>query len=60
MDGDYRIRFDLPAGYLFTFLEAGDDFEKDSDADPLTGDSGIFTLPPDTHIRDIDAGLVQS
>lgn len=60
VDGDYRIRFDLPAGYLFTFLEAGDDFEKDSDADPLTGDSGIFTLPPDTHIRDIDAGLIES
>lgn len=60
VDGDYRVRFVLPAGHLFTVPEAGDDFETDSDADPLTGDSGIFTLPPATDIRDIDAGLVQS
>ncbi|MDD4102134.1 MAG: choice-of-anchor A family protein, partial [Kiritimatiellae bacterium] len=60
VDGDYRIRFDLPAGYLFTFVEAGEDFQTDSDADPLTGDSGIFTLPSATNIRDIDAGLILS
>lgn len=60
VDGDYRVRFVLPAGHLFTALEAGEDFEKDSDADPLNGDSGVFTLPPATDIRDIDAGLIQS
>ncbi|MDD3546427.1 MAG: choice-of-anchor A family protein, partial [Kiritimatiellae bacterium] len=54
------VRFVLPAGYLFTAPEAGEDYEADSDADQLTGDSGVFDLPPGTDILDIDAGLIES
>lgn len=60
VDGDYRVRFVLPANHLFTLPGIGDDAEKDSDADALTGDSGVFPLPLATDRRDIDAGLIQS
>ena len=58
VDGQYRIRFTQPAGYLFTSTSQDD--EKDSDADQLTGKTELLTLAPNTNRWDVDAGLIVS
>ncbi len=60
VDGDYRVRFTLPAGYLFTEPQVGGDGTKDSDADPVTGLTPVFALLPGEHIRHVDAGLMET
>ena len=42
--GDYRIRFTLPAGYSFTPQAAGSDTTLDSDPDPTTGVTPVFSI----------------
>lgn len=55
-NGNYYIKFVLPSGYLFTSQNADSDDTIDSDADPSTGETPIFTYSgtPDTTI---DAGV---
>ena len=42
--GDYRIRFTLPEGYSFTSQSSGSDSTADSDADPATGTTPVFSI----------------
>ncbi|MBE1877858.1 SdrD B-like domain-containing protein [Myceligenerans pegani] len=59
--GDYSVGFsDLPEGTVFTVQGAGDDPALDSDADPVTGQTGVYSLTeevPDR--RDVDAGIYE-
>ncbi|MEU4388761.1 SdrD B-like domain-containing protein [Promicromonospora sp. NPDC023805] len=59
--GDYSVGFtDLPDGMVFTELGAGDDPAVDSDADPVTGQTGSYTLTEEVPDRlDVDAGIYE-
>lgn len=54
-DGSYFIEFILPGKYHFTAPNLGDE-DADSDADPLTGRTELFTA--DTSASFFDAGLI--
>ncbi len=57
--GSYILEFETPAGYEITKQHQGTDFTKDSDIDPVTGRTGILSLPDGTYRNwDIDAGYV--
>ncbi|OQB28039.1 MAG: Serine-aspartate repeat-containing protein D precursor [Chloroflexi bacterium ADurb.Bin180] len=56
--GDYRIGFVAPAGLGFTAANIGSD-ATDSDANPTTGLTGVYTIGPHTADLSVDAGLVQ-
>lgn len=60
--GDYIIVFaNLPAGFDFTTPNnPGGTEATDSDPNPLTGQTDVFTLPPATNLTDIDAGIFTS
>lgn len=62
VEGDYRVEFVLPvnAAYAFTEPKQGSDTEKDSNANKVTGKTGLIELPAGVHRRDIDAGLVST
>ncbi|MFV9504440.1 MAG: SdrD B-like domain-containing protein [Oscillochloridaceae bacterium umkhey_bin13] len=56
--GSYRVGFsELPEGYTFTTPRVGPP-DGDSDADPITGLSGISTLSPGDRDLTIWAGLI--
>jgi hypothetical protein len=55
--GDYHLEFDLPAGYVFTLMDQGMDDELDSDVDPSTGATAVFTLAEDETNLTLDAGM---
>ena len=57
--GQYRVRFELPAGYDFTRRLVGTDTGLDSDADQTTGVTGCVTLVADQFDPTVDAGLVE-
>ncbi len=58
--GDYKVTFSgLPAGFEFTTPNVGSD-SLDSDADPFTGKTDVFTLAAGESNQTIDAGLVQT
>jgi protocatechuate 3,4-dioxygenase beta subunit len=44
--GEYRIAFSVPSGYYVSPFQRGNDRSIDSDADPATGLTPIFTLTP--------------
>ncbi|MGB9753387.1 SdrD B-like domain-containing protein [Roseiflexus castenholzii] len=44
--GEYRIAFSVPPGYYVSPPHRGSDRGNDSDADPATGQTPIFTLTP--------------
>ena len=57
--GDYYLTFtDLPTGYVFTGQDHGSDNALDSDADPATGRTAVFTLATGQNDDTRDAGLV--
>ena len=56
--GQYRVRFELPAGYDFTARGVGGDVGLDSDADVATGVTGCVALAAGETNATIDAGLV--
>ncbi|MEI7685833.1 MAG: SdrD B-like domain-containing protein, partial [Planctomycetota bacterium] len=56
--GNYRIRFTAPAGFSFTTVNSPvANANTDSDADPITGTSGLVTVLTNTPNTSIDAGL---
>lgn len=55
--GDYSVAFILPEGFEFTAQDVGDD-AADSDADPTTGMTGIYSLEAGETDLTADAGLV--
>lgn len=57
----YYLSFtNLPANYQFTSNGAGNDDEKDSDVDPLTGNTPVVTPGVGDNLGYIDAGIVNS
>ncbi len=53
----YNLRFDLPVGFDFSPRDQGADDSLDSDADPVTGDTAIFSLTEFTDATGWDAGM---
>jgi len=60
LPGDYRVTFEPPPGYDFTLQNRGSDEARDSDADPITGMTGVVTLAPGEINLDVDAGLFRA
>ncbi|MFC7477028.1 SdrD B-like domain-containing protein [Dankookia sp. GCM10030260] len=58
--GQYKLQF-LPAGatasYLFSAADAGADDTRDSDANPASGKTGVYTLTNGTTDTSVDAGV---
>ena len=57
--GSYYLEFVAPAGYAFTLANQGANPALDSDADPMTGQTPVFTLSA-SHNLTLDAGLYQT
>jgi uncharacterized repeat protein (TIGR01451 family) len=55
--GDYYVQFILPAGYVFVPGDQGPNDALDSDADPSTGNTAIFTLAAGQSDTSWDAGM---
>ncbi|MCP4089329.1 MAG: hypothetical protein GY746_06010, partial [Gammaproteobacteria bacterium] len=55
--GDYVAEFILPSGYKFAPQYQGEDTGADSDADVVTGQTGIITLDPGETDLTVDAGM---
>lgn len=61
----YQIQFTLPSGYVFTLQNQGADPTKDSNADPLTGQTDPFAIQrangshPTSVDNTLDAGMTQ-
>ena len=54
---EYYIEFILPIGYEFSPQNQGNDDTIDSDANPITGKTDIFSLSVDEDNNTIDAGM---
>ncbi len=55
--GAYQVGFTRPADYQFSPFGQGGDPALDSDADPVTGRSGLIVLAPGATNDTVDAGL---
>ena len=55
--GDYCIEFITPTGYIISPQDAGNDDAGDSDADPLSGQTGTINLQEGENDLTWDAGL---
>ncbi len=55
--GDYSLAFSLPSIYSFTVQDVNGD-SSDSDVDPSTGETDVFTLAGGTVDKTRDAGLI--
>jgi uncharacterized repeat protein (TIGR01451 family) len=58
--GEYELAFLLPFGREFTIQGAGTDPALDSDADPVDGTFGPFTVAVGGSVDNIDAGLIDA
>ena len=58
--GDYQIKFDIQAGYFASMQDAGADDTVDSDGDPVTGLTSVFTLAGGEDNPTLDMGLYQT
>jgi len=56
--GNYYVEFVLPAGLNFTTADSGSNDQLDSDANPTTGRTDVFTLVTNQFDRSRDAGLL--
>lgn len=55
--GDYHLRFTLPPGLAFVDQDAGSDDGIDSDVDPATGRTAVFTVAAGQTVGHLDAGV---
>jgi Tol biopolymer transport system component len=55
--GTYQVQFDLPSAYSVTQANATDD-ALDSDLDPATNRTGLYTLAVDENNQTVDAGFI--
>ncbi len=55
--GDYFVQFEAPDGFVFTVNDQGGDDMLDSDADPMTGRTGCFSIDSMTVNLNVDAGM---
>jgi uncharacterized repeat protein (TIGR01451 family) len=58
VSGDYRVHFGLPDGFEYTIPGATASVDDDSNADQVTGRSGVFTVGPNQADLSRDGGLV--
>ena len=60
--GDYRVRVVAPAGSSISPRDQGSVETADSDVDPTSGESDLFslTLPTTPAVSSVDAGIVRS
>lgn len=58
--GNYLVEFELPTGTSFANKDVGGDDTKDSDADAVTGRTGVITLAGSSNDRDADAGILNA
>ncbi len=56
-DGWYYLEFVIPPGATFSPQDQGGDEALDSDADPVTGQTGLFQIVGTAVNLDLDAGL---
>ena len=56
--GEYYIAFRPPVGFSFTLQDQAGGDDADSDADPATGRTALFTVTSGLGIDSIDAGLI--
>lgn len=57
--GSYYLIFsDTDGVYMLTQQDQGGNDNVDSDADPLTGETAVFTVAPDETISNLDAGFL--
>ncbi len=59
LPGQYVVGFVLPGGYMVSEPKRGDDNGKDSDADPITGRSGLVTVATGQANLTVDLGVYQ-
>ncbi len=58
--GDYSVTFsEIAPGFGLTAANAGGDEALDSDADPISGMTGVITLAPAEFNANVDAGIVK-
>src|SRR5690606_13732425 len=57
--GTYKLSFELLPGYVFAKSSQGGDANLDSDADPATGMTTLFTLGDNEVKLDMDAGMLE-
>ncbi|MBM6582028.1 carboxypeptidase regulatory-like domain-containing protein [Microvirga sp. BT689] len=55
--GQYSVAFAAPAGYVLTQRDQGGNDAADSDADPATGRTGVYTLTPGMNENSVDGGF---
>jgi len=55
--GDYLVKFAAPSGYFFSPKAAAADVTLDSDVNPGTGKTDVFTMAGGATNSDIDAGM---
>jgi protocatechuate 3,4-dioxygenase beta subunit len=54
----YSVKFsNLPAGFVFSPKDLGGNDNTDSDADPVTGQTGSYTIAGGNSIMTVDAGI---
>lgn len=58
--GNYIVEFELPTGTSFAIKDAGSDDAKDSDADGITGRTGMITLAGSINNLEADAGILNA
>jgi protocatechuate 3,4-dioxygenase beta subunit len=58
--GDYQLEFSAAGGMAFTLQDQGGNDALDSDVNPTTGRTAVFTLTASTSNFNLDAGLGQS
>ena len=56
----YSVSFVTPTGYVSTTAQVGGDDTKDSDANPVTGQTRSVTLAPGENNMNLDAGFLHS
>ncbi len=57
IEGDYTVQFVSPEAYTFTSQDQGSDDQIDSDVNPLTGKTALFSLALNQQLTDLNAGL---
>ena len=58
--GDYYIIFELKANWSYTYQDAGSDDSIDSDADPFTGRTDVFSLAIGEDKTRVDCGEIKN
>ncbi|WP_038141918.1 IPTL-CTERM sorting domain-containing protein [Thiothrix lacustris] len=58
LPGQYQVEIITPDNMTLTAANVGDDDTLDSDADPATGRTELFTMTSSMTVKDIDAGIL--